>query len=74
MKVRAKFKCETVTKHVGGERVELKPVYGGEANKGWSEYTPSGTIEMSITAKGAVGQFEPGKAYYVDFTPADEDD
>lgn len=70
--IKAKFKVQSVTKYENNcESVELYPVTtGSEENKQWSEYTPGGKIQMTITAKGAVGKFEPGKEYYIDFTPA----
>ena len=55
----------------------LMPVFGSyadgdnETNKSWSKYTPSGKIEMSVTNPAAIEQFEQGKAYFVDFTPAE---
>lgn len=71
MKVLAKFQCMTVTRHGNGEEtVKFIPVYAADGpNKQWSEYTPSGSLEMHITAKGAVGVFEPGKAYLLEITP-----
>lgn len=73
MQVRAKFRCDTVTKHANGsETVKMYPVYSetGE-NKTWSEFTPSGSLEMLITTKGAVGVFEPGKEYLLDIALAE---
>ena len=72
MTIKAKFKCSSVKKLEGGtEEVTLTPINGpvGSDNAQWSKYTPSGSINMSITAEGAVGCFEPGKVYFVDFTP-----
>lgn len=73
MTIKAKFKCTSVTKIEGGsEVVSMSPVTSGSGsdNKSWSKYTPSGSLSMSITAEGAVGIFEPGKEYFLDFTPA----
>lgn len=42
----------------------------GEGNRTWSEYTPSGTIELSITNQAAIDDFQLGSSFYVDFTPA----
>lgn len=71
MSVRAKFKCTSVTIREGGSRsVELWPAYG-EENKSWARATPSGKIEMGIDNPEAAVQFEPGKHYFVDFTPAE---
>jgi hypothetical protein len=55
--------------------VQLQPVFSGKdenANKSWSKWTPSGQVQMQITNPEASGQFEVGKPYFVDFTPAGE--
>lgn len=55
--------------------VWLAPVYSegeDDANKQWSQYTPSGELRLVITNPEAHEQFKIGKAYFVDFTPADE--
>lgn len=53
------------------EEVTMHPVYGnGEENKSYSEATPSGLIQLTITNKQAWGAFQKGKEYYVRFTPA----
>lgn len=54
--------------------VVAQPVFGGkddEANREWSKWTPSGEIRLSITNPAAYEMFKLGKAYFVDFTPAD---
>lgn len=75
-KVRAKFAC--VAKEAtlsGGEElttVKLSPVYGDSPeNKEFFRYTPSGRVELGTINKAAADGFELGKAYYVDFTPAE---
>lgn len=72
MNVQAKFKCTFVQKNEGGsELVQLVPVVSGsEENKTWSKYTPTGSLSMMVTAEGAVGQFEPGKEYFLTLVPA----
>ena len=80
MSVIAKFTCQSVKKYkagageggvtIYGEEVELTPVYG-DANKPWSQYTPSGLLKMSITNPAACGQFEPGKDYFVEIKLAE---
>lgn len=71
--VRAKFRVNSVTKFEGEYvSVKLSPVTSGsEENKGFWKYTPSGTLEMSITNPEASKQFEPGKEFYVDFSPVE---
>lgn len=80
MSVRAKFFVSEV-KHVatpGSEpcaMIAMVPVFGtygdGKVNETWSKYTPSGKLEMTVTTPAAIDAFEVGKAYFVDFTPAD---
>lgn len=80
MTVRAKF-FVTEIKHAGSPGSEpyatitLVPVFGsygdGKVNESWSKYTPSGKLEMAVTNPAGIEQFEIGKAYYLDFTPAD---
>ena len=76
--VRAKFKVvETRRVDYGSgvqEVIKMAPA-SGEGNESWSKWTPSGSIEMSITNPDAVAQLELGKHYYVDFhaVPSDAD-
>jgi len=66
--VRAKFHCHNKDNNT----VFLDPVYqGSEENKKFWEYTPAGQITLTTTNKSALDQFEVGKEYYVDFTPAE---
>lgn len=73
MTVRAKFYVTSIQHHhtqgVCAE-VKLVPVYG-EENKPWSQATPQGSVAMTITNPAALDQFELGKHYDLDFTPAD---
>ncbi|HEY9250985.1 MAG TPA: hypothetical protein VIO38_17710 [Rariglobus sp.] len=78
MSVRAKFRCMSITHAYtaspgySAATVSLVPVWEQEGvNRKWSKATPSGKIEMLITEPGSVEQFELGKEYHVDFTPAD---
>lgn len=72
---RAKFQVVSITKYAyfGGIKIEMAPVYSddpGHPNKVFWEATPSGKIEMQINNLSAAQQFEVGKEYYVDFSPA----
>jgi hypothetical protein len=54
------------------ETVVLYPVSGNsEENKQFFRWTPTGKIELGILNPEAAKQFEVGKEYYVDFTPAE---
>jgi hypothetical protein len=74
---RAKFWCVKVSNTKFGQQgdvgteVELKAVYdGSEENKQYFKWTPNGSIVLGILNPTAAAIFEPGKEYYVDFTPA----
>ncbi|WP_342361430.1 hypothetical protein [Terrarubrum flagellatum] len=80
MMVRAKFFVEKIEhSDIPGTdqyaSITMRPVFGtygdGEVNKTWSKYTPSGHLQITITNPSAIDAFEMGKAYYLDFTPAD---
>lgn len=56
--------------------IEMSPVYGNqdpnhENTKFW-DASPGGKFEMNCVNAAAVEQFELGKEYYLDFTPAPE--
>lgn len=67
MTVRAKFNCTGKS----GESVTFLAATSGPGNESWSKYTPAGQIQMQITNPEALAQFEAGKSYFLDFTPAD---
>jgi hypothetical protein len=76
--VRAKFYVSTLTKQKMyngqdgiGVVVKLNPVISGsDENKDFYKLSPSGSIELGTVNESAAAQFEIGKEYYVDFTPA----
>ncbi|MCZ4500970.1 MAG: hypothetical protein JWQ74_3525 [Marmoricola sp.] len=79
MSVRAKFRCMSINHAFINQpdycaaTIGLVPVWEQEGvNKRWSQATPTGKIEMMITVPETVEQFELGKEYFVDFTPAEE--
>jgi len=76
MSVRAKFKCYSKEmKEQGAAPAAALTFYAsygeGEDNKDWSKWTPSGTLQMTISNPAAFDWFEPGKEYYLDFTEAE---
>jgi hypothetical protein len=70
MTVRAKMYVTEVAKTTNGDRVKLQAVCRGEDNKVWSKFTPNANFEMHCLNPEATAQFEVGKEYFVDFTPA----
>jgi hypothetical protein len=75
MGTRAKFRCNSVNDFGGGSKeVSLSVVYdpnGNDENANFTKATPSGEMKMRIDNPAASVQFDPGKYYYVDFTPAE---
>lgn len=75
-KVRAKFKCINIDAQFHGtENVTFEPRYedGDEAvNKAWSEATPTGKLEMTITNPALLGHYQAGKQYFIDIELAPE--
>lgn len=77
MTVRAKFRCLEI-KHAYSQSpdyvaatIVLSPVWEQDGvNRAWSKATPSGKLEMTVTNPAAVEQFELGREYFLDFTPA----
>ena len=59
MRVQARFFINKIIKMAGTDNivVEMKPALRGEANKDWQKYTPSGSIEMYVTAASAAGEW-----------------
>jgi len=78
--VRAKFKCASISPaswHDGADEIELYPVVGGSdnaENDAFYAATPGGKIILGTVNKAASDQFEVGKEYYVDFSPANPDE
>ncbi|UAK24331.1 hypothetical protein [Sphingomonas nostoxanthinifaciens] len=75
MTVRAKFNCFAVLKQEDGEGrvVKFHTVYSEEVQSEdgrFTKATPWGSLEMLVDNPDAALQFEVGKSYYLDFTPA----
>lgn len=78
---RAKFQCQRIEeiKYAGYEnrKVILTPVIpqnstGEPEDRSFWESTPSGEINLTISKEAVASKmFEPGKKYYVDFTPVE---
>lgn len=71
MSVRAKMRVEMKSQTPYGFGVKLTAVYGDSPeNKAFFAATPSGSVELAVVKEEVAAQFELGKEYYVDFTPA----
>lgn len=72
MSVRAKFKVDSVTTNEHGGSVKLTPVTSGsQENESFFKWTPWGQIEIGTINADALGQFQPGDQFYVDFTKSE---
>jgi len=61
---------------IGNNTVKFRTVYEPDAasdteNAQFTRATPWGEISLGIDNPAAIEQFEAGKAYYVDFSPAE---
>ena len=85
MVVRAKFRLNSYTTELSDKWVDNKsvgkverrtlnftPVYGAdsEENKAFWDATPTGSLQLGVVNQEAWKQFDLGKEYYLDFTPA----
>ena len=72
-KVRAKFKCDAVTRRESAVSIECQPVYSSDPeseNKAFWEASPSGKLELYVTNEDAFDSLpEPGEEFYVDLVP-----
>jgi hypothetical protein len=78
-RVRAKFWVTEINKVARGKDenpwtvVKMQPVCSndpGSENKKFSEYTPVGSFQMSMTVLETAAFFELGEEYYLDFSKA----
>lgn len=52
--------------------IRLEPVTcGSEENKKFFKHTPYGSFELNTINTDSAKEFNPGREFYVDFTPAD---
>lgn len=68
--VRAKFTCSGKE----GTTIFLHTVYSEDIQSEdgrFTKATPWGELRMNVDNPNAAIQFEPGKSYYLDFTPAE---
>lgn len=73
---RAKMVVQSVEKSTNADSIKAMPVSGkapygpdGESEDNtFARYTPSGSLQLSITNPELVGKIQPGDTFYVDFT------
>lgn len=75
MSIRAKFLCISKEHDTNNDKVgtiAMQPVVSGSPeNEQFFENTPSGSLQLGILNPEAFSQFEPGKEYYAEFSPAE---
>lgn len=47
------------------------PNDGLDEDNTYAKFTPSGVVELTISNPALLGKIEPGKKFYLDFTPAE---
>lgn len=71
MAVRAKVRCTSLeNSEVEFETVYEEPDGRDTENQRFTQATPWGHIKLGINNQAAIEQFEVGREYYVDFSPA----
>lgn len=77
--MRAKMIVESVTRHNGGEALKFRavcasryPEDGSDENNTYAKFSPQADLSIYVTNPALFGKFNPGDAFYVDFTAADK--
>lgn len=70
--VRAKMVVQKVDEEKNEIKLSCMYDHDAEEDESFCQATPWGEITMGIDNPAALAQFEVGKAYYVDFSPAPE--
>ena len=78
MPTRAKFRCQTETLTRWTAQMEPQRTYEFQAiydqalaeDRSFAKSTPSGSLKIMVDNPAVT--FEPGHAYYLDITPADD--
>ena len=78
--MRAKLQIASVTKHSKTcEQLKFNgvcknggyPSDGSDEDNTFALFSPSVSLDITITNPNLIGKFEPGQKFYVDFTPAE---
>lgn len=76
--MRAKFIVSSVERFPSSERVKFNavaassyPSDGSDEDNTYAKFSPQAECQISICNPSLLGKLEPGKKFYVDFTPAD---
>lgn len=76
--MRAKLRIRAVTKTENAETLDFYavpaksyPADGSDEDNTFAKFSPSASLQITITNAALHGKFQPGETYYVDFTKAD---
>ena len=78
MKMRAKMRLSTITKHETCEVLKFNavgpkgsyPADGSDEDNTYAKFSPSGELSLTVTNPALLGKFSVGETYYLDFTSA----
>lgn len=75
-KMRAKVELQAVERTRYSERLRFTavaakayPSDGSDEDNTYAKFSPSAEFSIQVANPALLGKFEPGEAYYVDFTP-----
>lgn len=79
--MRAKMQVQSVESFSGADSIKMAPVCGNvpfgpegqSEDNTFARYTPSGSLQLSITNPELIGKIKPGQKFYLDFTEAVDD-
>ena len=66
-----RFQGQDVIRAVAVARASAYPADGSDEDNTYAKFSPSGELTLTIANPALLGKIEPGKKFYLDFTPAD---
>lgn len=69
-------RCAGQDGNIQSEEITFSAVYSdkeGAPNKLWSQWTPCGNLNFTVTNPAALGKVLPGQFYFVDLRQCDKD-
>lgn len=77
--MRAKMRITEVNRFEGQDRVKMVavarngsyPADGSDEDNTFAKFSPQGELTITIANPALLGKYEPGRKFYLDFTPCD---
>lgn len=77
--MRAKFQVNKVERFAESDRITCNavcrsspyPADGSDEDNTYAKFSPQGELTLTIANPALLGKIQPGKKFYLDFTPAD---